>query len=164
MADLVERLPHDGRIRHVRDREYLGWRFANPLSDFRFLYWGDTRIDGYLVLARRASDLGAFDRVYVADLEGADESVRAGLLRAAIERGRFPVLAVWSGTLGDKALQTLSGQGFVPVDTEETARGFPCILARLLPDGRPMNDWTLGGRALLDVANWDVRVLYSMRA
>lgn len=164
MADLVERLPHDGRIRHVRDREYLGWRFANPLSEFRFLYFGDARIDGYLVLARRASDLGAFDRVYVSDLEGTDEAVRAGLLRAAIDRGRFPLLVTWSAALRDESLQTLSGQGFIPIDTEEAARGFPCVLARLLPDDQPVDDWTLGGRRLLSLADWDVRVLYSMRA
>jgi hypothetical protein len=164
MAGLVERLPHDGRIRHARDREYLGWRFANPLSEFRFLYFGDARIDGYLVLARRASDLGAFDRVYVSDLEGTDEAVRAGLLHAAIDRGRFPLLVTWSASLRDESLQTLSELGFIPIDTDESARGFPCVLARLLPDDQPVDDWTLGGRRLLNVADWDVRVLYSMRA
>src|SRR5690606_7447728 len=34
---LVDALPYDGRIRHVRTREYLGWRFANPLADYRFV-------------------------------------------------------------------------------------------------------------------------------
>jgi hypothetical protein len=164
MADLVQRLPHDGRIRHVRDREYFGWRLANPLSDFRFLYRGDTRIDGYLILARRASDLGALDRVYIADLEGADEAVRAELLHAAIERGRFPMLVNWSAALRDETLQTLSAHGFAPIDVNEAARGFPCVLARLLPGGQSADVFALNGRALLDVTDWDVRVLYSMRA
>ena len=30
MADLVVRLPDDGRIRHARDEPFIRWRFANP--------------------------------------------------------------------------------------------------------------------------------------
>ena len=164
MAELVERLGHDGRIRQVRDREYLAWRFDNPLSDFRFVYCGKERLDGYLVLGRRASDLGAFDRVYVTDLEASDGAVRAGLVCAAIDWGRFPEFVTWTATLSEEELRAFTGQGFVPVDTEEAARGFPCVLVRRLPDGYSDDDWTLAGRPLLDLANWDVRILYSMRA
>jgi GNAT superfamily N-acetyltransferase len=38
MAELVERVGSDGRIRHVRDREFFTWRFCNPLSRYRFLF------------------------------------------------------------------------------------------------------------------------------
>ena len=72
MAELVERLGHDGRIRYRRDREYLDWRFRNPTSEYRFLYWEESRLEGYLVLSRRVSDLGAWYRVYIADLEATD--------------------------------------------------------------------------------------------
>lgn len=163
MAELVERLGHDGRIRQVRDRAYLAWRFDDPLSEFRFVYCGKGRLDGYLVLGRRASDLGAFDRVYVADLEAIDDAVREGLVCAAIDCGRFPEFVTWSAILSDEELRAFTGQGFVPVDTEEAARGFPCVLVQRLPDGFSDDDWTLAGRPLLDLANWDVRVLYSMR-
>lgn len=164
MAELVERLGHDGRIRQVRDRAYLAWRFDNPLSDFRFIYCGKERLDGYLVLGRRSSDLGAFDRVYVADLEAIDDAVRAELVCAATDWGRFPEFVTWSATLSEEELRAFTGQGFVPVDMEQAARGFPCVLVRRLPDGFSDDDWTLAGRPLLDLANWDVRVLYSMRA
>ena len=163
MVELVERLGHDGRIRQVRDRQYLAWRFDNPMSDFRFVYCGEGRLDGYLVLGRRASDLGAFDRVYISDFEARDEAVRAGLLRAAIDWGRFPELVAWTATLSEDTLRAFTASGFVPVDTEEAARGFPCVLARRLPDGELAGAWTLGGRRLLDLASWDVRVLFSMR-
>ena len=33
MAALVERVVHDGRIRHVKDGEYLSWRFRRPGPD-----------------------------------------------------------------------------------------------------------------------------------
>ena len=164
MVELVERLGHDGRIRQVRDRAYLAWRFDNPLSDFRFVYCGNERLDGYLVLGRRASDLGAFDRVYVSDLEAKDEAVRARLLAAAIDRGRLPELVTWTATLSEEKVRAFTNQGFVPVDLEEAARGFPCVLARRLPDGDNAEDWMLAGRRLLDLASWDVRVIFSMRA
>ena len=164
MAELVERLGHDGRIRQVRDRAYLAWRFNNPLSEFRFVYCGKERLDGYLVLGRRASDLGAFDRVYVADLEAIDDAVRAELLCAATDWGRFPEFVTWSATLSEAELRAFTGQGFGPVDMEQAVRGFPCVLVRPLPNGSSDGDWTLAGRPLLDLANWDVRVLYSMRA
>ncbi len=50
MSELVVRLGHDGRIRHIRNREFFAWRFRNPLGIYRFLYLGDSQLDGYLVL------------------------------------------------------------------------------------------------------------------
>jgi len=38
MAALVERIGGDGRIRHVRDREYFAWRFRNLRSLYRLLF------------------------------------------------------------------------------------------------------------------------------
>jgi GNAT superfamily N-acetyltransferase len=164
MVGLVERLGHDGRIRYVRDCEYLAWRFQNPLGDYRFLYWEDTRLEGYLVLCSRASDLGAFDRVYIADLVASNMRVRSGLLAAAARWGRFPEFVTWTATLSEDELQDLRRQGFAPVDQEDRARGCPCILVRPLRDGSSASDWSLGDRRLLDMRNWDVRPLFSMRA
>ena len=66
--------------------------------------------------------------------------------------------------LPEDELQDLSSQGFVPVDHEDTARGCPCILARPLRTATPPRDWSFGERRLLDMTNWDVRPLFSMRA
>jgi hypothetical protein len=163
MIELVERLGHDGRIRYVRDREYLAWRYQNPLSEYRFLYWAEARLEGYLVLARRASDLGDWSRVYIADLESTDMRVRADLLSAAIQWGRFPEFVTWTATLSAEELQLLKDRAFAPVDPENTARGCPCILVRPLRDGLSETRWSLGDRRVLDASSWDVRVLYSMR-
>src|SRR5206468_507803 len=38
IAALCAAQPNDGRLRHVRSPEYLAWRFANPMHDYRFLY------------------------------------------------------------------------------------------------------------------------------
>jgi hypothetical protein len=46
MADLVRRLGHDGRLRHVRDERYLAWRYRNPLYEYRFLVRESDRLEG----------------------------------------------------------------------------------------------------------------------
>lgn len=51
MADVVARLGHDGRLRHVRDETYLRWRYRDPLHEYRFLVQGADRLRGYLVLS-----------------------------------------------------------------------------------------------------------------
>lgn len=163
MAELVERLGHDGRIRYRRDREYLDWRLRDPSKEYRFLYWDESRLEGYLVLSRRASDLGKWQRVYVADLEATDARIRSALLSAAIQWGRFPELMTWSASLSDGEVRLLREHGFVPVDQADTARGCPCVLVRPLGSEVRSSDWLLGGRQILDISNWDLRVLYSMR-
>jgi hypothetical protein len=164
MVELVLRHGHDGRIRYVRDREYLAWRFQNPLGDYRFLYWEDQRLEGYLVLCNRASDLGAFYRVYVADLVASNARVRSDLLAAAARWGRFPEIVTWTATLPEDELQDLRAHGFGPIDHEDTARGCPCILVRPLRTATAPSEWSLGDRHLLDTTNWDVRPIFSMRA
>jgi len=163
MAELVERLGHDGRIRYRRDRDYLDWRLRNPVNHYRFLYWDESRLEGYLVLSRRASDLGGWQRVYVADLEATDLRIRSALLSAALNRGRFPELVTWTASFSDAEVQMLEGLGFVPVDLVDTVRGCPGILVRPVQKGLPSEEWELGTRHLLDIENWDIRVLYSMR-
>jgi hypothetical protein len=163
MAELVERIGHDGRIRYRRDRAYLDWRFRDPTKEYRFLYWDESRLEGYLVLSRRASDLGKWQRVYVADLEATEPGIRRALLSAATKWGRFPELVTWTASLAHAEIDLLEEHGFVPVDLADAARGCPCVLVRPLGTAARSPEWLLGDREILDISNWDVRVLYSMR-
>lgn len=164
MSDLVRRLGHDGRIRQVRDEIYFRWRFENPLAEYRFLYWEEAeRLEGYLVLHRGVSDLGDWYRVKIADLEASSRPIRAELLRSAVDHGRFPELVAWAASLAETEAELLRSHGFAPVDAHETTRGCPCILVRPVRDTPPGADWLLGGRRLLDLNDWDVRLLDSMR-
>jgi len=164
MLDLVDRIGHDGRIRYARDRAYLEWRFQNPLGDYRFLFFCQgARLEGYMVLSRRHSDLGSFDRVYIADLEATTTPIRSALLDAAIDLGRFPELVTWTSTHTADEKRLLEDHGFVSVDADDTAHGCPSVMIRPLRDGAPASAWALGDRNLLDARDWDVRVLYSMR-
>jgi len=165
MAELVERLGHDGRIRYRRDREYLDWRFRDPTKEYRFLYWEEaSRLEGYLVLSRLVSDLGGWYRVYIADLEATDMRIRSALLSAALRRGRFPELVTWTTSLSDPEVRLLESHGFVPVDQVDTSRGCPSILVRPLGNDRARAESVAGSRSLLDIRHWDIRVVYSMRA
>ncbi|MFB3817858.1 MAG: GNAT family N-acetyltransferase [Candidatus Methylomirabilales bacterium] len=157
MADLVARLPYDGRIRHVREAEYFAWALRNPKQEFRFLYWSDRRLEGYLVL-QRYHPAGPDDcRVNIMDWEASTPEARRDLLHAALRTGRFPQLACQTLAFPGPALTLLEDAGFTPIDVQSTARGWPALLVRPVGTG---SDWTLAGRPLLDAASWDLRKLY----
>jgi acyl carrier protein len=161
MAQLVARLPHDGRIRHVRDESFLTWKFRNPLHEYRFLYRHDRELDGYLVL-QRFTRRNASPRVSIVDLEAGDERSRLALLDAAITAGRFSELAVWSATLDASLVSALKSRGFRPADPHLTVHGCPCLLVRPTDATASPAAWTLGGTHPLELSNWDLRRLYTM--
>ncbi len=161
MAELVARLPYDGRIRQVRDARYLAWRYRNPMRDYRFLYREGGGLDGYLVLllAHSPRPVG---RLCIADWEARDEATRMELLDAALACGGFAQLVVWSATVEEPTRRLLEKRGFRPVDGGKTARGYPGLIVRSVPPGRPLAGWAIGGRRLLDRDSWDLRMIYSM--
>jgi hypothetical protein len=161
MADLVRRLGHDGRLRHVRDEGYLAWRYQNPLREYRFLYCDEARLEGYLVLQTSRRQPG--QRFNIVDWEGTSLA-RAKLLRAALTWGRFPEVRAWTAALPDDGAALLRAAGFTPVSTGggPLARHLPSVLARLVPGRSSGCEPTLGGRRLLDPASWDMRMIYSM--
>jgi GNAT superfamily N-acetyltransferase len=110
MADLVDRVSGDGRIRHVRDRQYFAWRFQNPLSRYRFLFWEDARLEGYLVLHASMKKHSA--RLSMVDWEATHTQVRADLLKAAVHLSNAYTLTIWSATLSDEAKTLLHLTGF----------------------------------------------------
>ena len=161
MAELISRLPYDGRIRHVRDESFLAWRFRNPLHEYRFLFAGQSSLDGYLVLQRSIART-ANQRVSIVDLEANDAPTRHALLDAAIRRGRFPELAAWVATLDPGTVRDLQKRGFSPADPHLTAYGCPCVLVRWTDDARPPETWNVHGVNLLEFGNWDLRQIYTM--
>ncbi|HEU4371529.1 MAG TPA: GNAT family N-acetyltransferase [Methylomirabilota bacterium] len=160
MVELIARLGHDGRARHVRDAPYLTWRFANPLHEYRFLFAGADRLDGYLVL--QAYRLGGRRSVNIVDWEAATPSVRTGLLRAALAWGRFAELSTWTITLPEAMRSLLREAGFAPAHRRRLAREGPHLLVRALDGAAGRGEPALGDRRLIDAADWDMRMLYSM--
>jgi hypothetical protein len=161
MADLVERLGTDGRIRHVRDQKYFTWRFANPMNEYRFLYAGRESLTGYLVLRRSVSDRFDMSAVHVSDWEGVNQEVKKDLLRAAIEWGRFSELMAWTTTMSRDTIRVLREAGFP--EPIPSPRGIPCVLVKPYGATTSARIWTMAGKPLLDPSSWDLRMLYSMQ-
>jgi GNAT superfamily N-acetyltransferase len=156
MSQLVARLPRDGRIRHVRDEPFLAWRYGNPLSNYRFLYVGREQLRGYIVLQQPPG--ANADRANIVDWEADSDPIRAELLSAAVEYGRFPELCIWQLGASPAATQMIDRHGFKPlrVHTEKA------ILVRSVRDDELNAPWILGGRRLDDANQWDLRMIYSM--
>jgi len=159
MVELIHGQSHDGRIRHLRDPEYLLWRYENPLQEYRFLYLHGERFDGYIAMSRSVASHLPTGRVTVADIEARDDDSFFALLGAAVARVRE--LYVWTATMSDARRSVLNHFGFLPVDQQRTSRGCPCILVR--PLSKPAK-WDIDGLSLLDMNAWDIRVLYGMVA
>jgi GNAT superfamily N-acetyltransferase len=161
MADLVERIGHDGRLRHVRDSTFFAWRFDNPLHAYRFLFLGEERLDAYLVV--ETDGRGGTPIVNIIDWEGTSLAAKAEVLHSAIGRGAFPVLAIWTVNLPTDAVRLLEEAGFAIERAPRSigsayraAEGRTQVLVKSLRD-----DWSIGGRGLLDLQHWDLRMLYS---
>lgn len=160
MADLVERIGTDGRMRHVRDEQYFAWRFGNPLNVYRFLFWEDARLEGYMVLQKRRHTRGGETRIL--DWEATHPQVHEDLLYAAIDRCHSTVLSTWSATLGERTARLLQAAGFRRVNETQGVRHYrPGLLVRAVRDEMQEADWVVAGRRLLDMANWDLRMIYS---
>jgi GNAT superfamily N-acetyltransferase len=164
MAELVERIGGDGRIRHVRDSEYFQWRFQNPLSRYRYVYWSEGRLEGYLVLQQSNTEYLDADILNIVDWEASSAAIRERLLQVALKvfaKGAKPL--IWSAGLSQATIALLRKNGFYSVKAPAGEAHFPpAILVRPIAAADLGGEWALGGRSLLDLANWDMRMLYSM--
>jgi len=152
MAELVERIGWDGRMRRLRNRDYFDWRFRNPRFLYRFLFWEDSGLQGYLVL--RAS-VYPNPEIAIVDWEAANAEARSELLRAALRLGKFQSLDIWSSTLSEEARAILENLGFRPPPSVTGISEYrPTVLVKPMGD----NPWTVAGRNLLDLSNWDLRL------
>jgi GNAT superfamily N-acetyltransferase len=163
MAELVERIGSTGRIRHVRDSQYFQWRFQNPLSRYRFLFWEEDRLEGYLVLQEYTSEYSP-DVLNIVDWEASNAAILSGLLQAAVSVfAKARRLIIWSATLPPPTIALLQMNGFHSVRHPKAAPSPPAILVRPIHRGQLDGEWMLAGRRLLDLASWDLRMLYSMQ-
>jgi acyl carrier protein len=162
MARLVASQRYDGRLRHVRDDAYFLWRLRNPLHQYRFFYVGDESLEGYLVAKCSNQEVRLDARMRIVDMEARDEQVASALLEAIIRVGRADELVVWSRALDPRFRHLLSKFRFEPVDRERAPYDVPRILLRSIDDAKLAEDWRINGVRLLDLENWDLRMLYTM--
>ncbi len=163
MAKLIERIGNDGRMRHLRDQQFFAWRFQNPLSLFRFIFWEDAELEGYLILQTQAV-MGNETWVNIVDWEASHMEARADLLRAAMQWGDFDTVTIWSASLPDEVKTLLSDCNFHFLEEEYSlaqALYCPSILVRPVRPEMLQLDWALANRRLLDMSDWDVRAIFS---
>jgi hypothetical protein len=162
MAKLLERVAGDDCLRHVRDREFFSWRYRNPRSEYRFLYWGDNQIDGYLILRAR---IGSNDgKAIIVEWEATDLEISDQLLKAATQLGNFEEISMWSETLSAELKQLLhdGGFNFQDFNEEEASNHFPpLVLIKPIQPERFNSNWEIDGINMLDMHNWDLRAIYS---
>ena len=164
MAKLVERIGDDGRIQHVKDERYFGWRFRNPLSRYHFVFWDNPQLEGYLVLQTPTQTDGTRVSFNIVDWEAANMQVLSGLLQAVIRWKTVSNLTLWSSTLSDGKIALLRRQGFDVVNkTGKIADDIqlPTVFARQVCPDASGTDWSLSDRSLLDLNNWNLRMIYS---
>lgn len=163
MADLIERIGHDGRRRHVRDDTYLQWRYRNPLKEYRFVYAGDEPVlSGFLVLKRAIDRDPPSQEVSIVDLEAINQDVESALVNVAVCQGGFDDIAAWTGTLSGHAQYELQRLGFRPDTARLTASGTPYILVWSLDEPKSDASWDFDGAPLLEPSEWDMRTIYTM--
>jgi hypothetical protein len=164
MADLAKRIGYDGRIRHVRNEQYFSWRFQNPLSEYRFLFWDNGRLDGYLVLYGKVYPPDNEEVASIVDWDAINGRVWQDLLQAAIQWGNFNYISIWTASLSEDVKRILRNAGFAFREKTGSAtrdvRG-ENILVKTINPTKQQADWKLGGRDLMDPANWDLRTIYS---
>ena len=139
---------------------YYAWRFTNPRSEYRFLFWEDTAVKGYLVLQfdRRRKR----DRIGLVDWEAANLQVKAEMLEAAIEYGPFESIFLWSATLSQEEKEILCNARFKPVKEEKgVVKNYPSVLVFPVRNGSVEGDFMINGKNLLDLSNWDLRLIDS---
>lgn len=160
MAELVARLPHDGRLRQRRDAAFLAWRLASPLNAYRVVELRRAgRLAAYATLSRSLSARGNRQRINLVDWAAEDDDALRDVLGAALTVTQHADLVTWQDGADARWQRALAERGFAPVDVEQTARGLPCLLVHsVAADHREPQ---LGDRLLLDAASWDLRMLYT---
>lgn len=163
MAQLVQKIGTNGRIRHVRDQEYFNWRFQNPLSRYRFLYWEKNRLEGYLVLHQYTSAFSDKTVVNIVDWEATNIAVRAELLRAAQKLTEGRNLCIYSVSLPQNVVDVLVEARFqLEAQPQSASHRRHALLVRPTHNVNLNDNISFAGSSLLDVNSWDLRMLYSM--
>ena len=161
MAELVDRINNNDRIKHVRDQQYFKWRFRNPLSRYRFLYWNDTRLEGYIVL-QTSVYTDNICRVSIVDIEASSETVLRDLLNSAINFGNFRFITIWTSTLKEDINSLLKNIGFKILNKKiGVADARPTVLVGATNFEISNEERVLFNLQLLDLKNWDIRMIFS---
>lgn len=160
MSELVERLGATNRIRHVRDPAYYRWRYRNPLCDYRFVYWREARLEGFVVLQLRRDGNGADIRVV--DWEASRAQILDEIFRRIVAVGGFDVLSMWTATMPERLANTLAALGFSERDESRNGTSYHPGLMAIGSDEETIRKAGLDEARLFSAfERWDLRMAHS---
>ena len=138
----------------------FSYRFQNPLSEYRFLYWGEDEIEGYIVIQTSNQNNSSHSWVNILDWEASNENIRRDLLLTTLQTGAFDEVNIWAATLREESKETLREAGFKFNDDIE-ADSYPTVLIRPIPEALQAGEWKVRGMDILEINNWSIRGAYS---
>jgi hypothetical protein len=144
---------HDG-IRHAKDPAFVAWRFANPLSRYRFVYHeSDGVLDGYVVLQTHLHnhDTGA----NIVDWEATSPGVFATLLRAVCRSLPDETVSIWPEGLPSLTDDACRAEGFRPIEDPPRQWTLPAVMVL------PIQGGSVDETDLLDLGRWSLRMIAS---
>jgi hypothetical protein len=158
MASLIARIDRPDKICQHKDSRYFAWRFRSPLSRYQFFYWKKTTLEGFLVLS---TPLTAGE-IYLVDWAATNPEVLRDLLQAAVQDAGLASLMIWSATLPDTMVAILREQGFAPAKSPLPVPVYrKAVLGRCLNSALLDCEWSLAGRDVTDIENWQLCMVAS---
>ena len=158
MSRLVDSaLPKD-KITLVRDESFFHWRYNNPLSKYRFLYWCDHGLKGYLVLQSHLYSIESLGTYNIFELEATNSSIKIELLDAMISIMNDGSISVWTNMLDQDSYEFLVSKGFKEENSTKSVNEHTRIML-IRPIGKHDEKIEFQGLNLLDADNWDFKMI-----
>jgi hypothetical protein len=158
MARLVDSTIPKDKITLVRDESFFAWRYNNPLSKYRFLYWYDDGLKGYLVLQSHLYSIESLGAFKILELEASNSSIKIELLNAVISIMNEGSISVWSNMLDQDCYEFLASKGFKEENSTKSVQD-PLRTMLIRPIGKHDDKIEFQGLNLLDSDNWDFKMI-----
>ena len=160
MAELAGKLAKDDKLVLARDEKFFKWRYANPLSKYVFLYWYDKELKGYLTAQTPLYRNDSMRKFNITELEGANSTIKMDLLKSAVSLLDTRSVSIWSNMLNEDCRDFLASHGFIESKSTGSAAEYtPTVLVTMTKG--PSSEIEHRGTNLLDINNWDLKMIYS---
>ena len=150
------------RIRLLKDRNFFGWRFNNPIKRYIFYYFRkNNRITGYVVIGLSPN----FRRGYILDFAGVNGEPVEFLIKYMIQDRHFDILSIYDFCLDHGLRKTLKALGFKTSGLvrrlEQKMTGELPVLIRPVRKGCTKDDWLIEGLDIRKIENWQITEICS---